>query len=52
MECKKKLITVVTVATETISVSFRQYLSNISGKLNIKKPQIGAMLGTVHCYRK
>jgi hypothetical protein len=40
------------MATETISISFRQYLSNISGKLSIKKPQIGAMLGTVHYYRK
>ena len=39
------------MATETISVSFRQYLSNMSGKLSIKNPQIGAMLGTVHYFR-
>jgi hypothetical protein len=49
---KKKLIPVVIVTTETISVSVRKYLSNIPGKLSIKEPQTGAMLGTVHWFRK
>lgn len=49
---KKKLIPVVIVTTETISVSVRKYLSNIPGKLSIKKPKTGAMLGTVHWFRK
>ena len=48
---KKELIPDVIVATETISVSFRKYLSNICGKLSIKKPQIGAIPRTVHCFR-
>jgi hypothetical protein len=53
MELKKwKLISLVIVATRTTSISFRKYLSNISGKLSIKKPQIGAMLGTAHYFRK
>jgi hypothetical protein len=46
------LISVVIVATETTSVSLRKYLSHISGKLSIKKPQIGAMLGTAYYFRK
>ena len=49
---KKKLIPVVIVTTETISVSVRKYLSNIPGKLSIKEPQTGAMLGTVNWFRK
>jgi hypothetical protein len=40
------------VATETSSISFRKYLDNISEKICIKIPQIGAMLGTAHYFRK
>jgi hypothetical protein len=35
-------------ATETISKSFRKYLSNIPGKHDIKKPHKTAILGTAH----
>jgi hypothetical protein len=33
-------------------MSFRKYLNHISGKLSIKKPQTGAMLGTAYYFRK
>ena len=49
---KRELISVVIVTTETTSVSLRKYLSHMSGKLSIKKPQIGAMLGTAYYFRK
>jgi hypothetical protein len=36
---KTKVIPVMIGATETISKSYRQYLSNIPGKHEIKDPQ-------------
>jgi len=36
---KENVITLITGATETISKSLRQYLSNIPGKHKIKEPQ-------------
>jgi hypothetical protein len=39
MECETKVIPVITGATETISKSLKQYLSNIPGKHEIKKLQ-------------
>ena len=47
-----KVIIVLKAANETISESFRQYLSNILRKLSMKKPQRGAILGTVHLLQK
>jgi len=45
---KAKVIPVITGATETISKSLRQYLSNILGRHKIKEPQNTAILGTAH----
>ena len=47
-----KVITVITGATGTISVSLRQYLSNIAGKHEIKVLQTSAILGTAHKLRE
>ena len=47
-----KLIPVITGATETISKSLRQYLSNIPGKHEIKELQKTAILATVHILQK
>jgi len=44
---KAKVISVITGATETISKSHRQYLSNIPGKCDIKELQKTALFG--HC---
>jgi hypothetical protein len=49
---KAKVIPVVTGATGTISKSLRQYLSNISGKHEIKELQKTAILCTAHIQRK
>jgi hypothetical protein len=49
MECKTKVIPVITGATGTISKSLRQHLSNMPGKHEIKKLQKTAILGTAHC---
>jgi hypothetical protein len=49
---KAKMIPVMTGATGTISKSFRQYLSNILGKREIKNQQKIAILGTAHILRK
>ena len=49
---KAKLIPVIIGATGTISKSFRQYLSNIPGKGEIKELQYTAILDTVHLLRE
>ena len=41
-------IPVISGATETISKSFRKYLSNVPGKHEIKELQKTAILGTAH----
>jgi len=40
------------VATGTISMSFRKYVSNIPGKHEVKELQKTAILGTAHILRK
>jgi len=45
---KTKVIPVIIGATETISKSFRKYVSNISGKHEVKELQKTALLGTAH----
>jgi len=45
---KAKVIPVIKRATGTISKSPRQYLSNITGKHEIKEIQKTAILGTAH----
>ena len=45
---KAKAIPVITGATGTISKSLRQYLSNTSGKHEIKGMQTTTILGTAH----
>jgi hypothetical protein len=49
---KSKVISVVIRATGSISKSLRQYLSNITGKHEIKELQKTAMLGTGHKLRE
>jgi hypothetical protein len=46
------VIQIITGATGTISKSFRQYLSNIPGKQEIKELQNTATLGTAHILTK
>jgi len=46
------VIPVIKGATGTISKSFRQYLSNIPGKHEIKEMQKTVILGTAHILRK
>jgi hypothetical protein len=45
---KTTVIPVIKGATETISKSFRKYLSNIPGKHNINELQNTAILSTAH----
>jgi hypothetical protein len=45
---KTNVIPVITAANGTISKSFRKYLSNITGKREIKQTQKTAILGTLH----
>jgi hypothetical protein len=45
---KAKVRTVIRGATGTISKSLRQYLSNITGKHEIKELQKTAIMGTAH----
>ena len=45
---KTKVIPAITGATGTVSKSYRQYLSNILGKREIKELQKTAILDTVH----
>jgi MinD-like ATPase involved in chromosome partitioning or flagellar assembly len=49
---KTKVIPVIIGATETISKSFRKYVSNIPGNHEVKKLQKTAILGTAHILRK
>jgi hypothetical protein len=46
------VIPVIIGATGTISESLRQYLSNVSGKHEIKELQKTAILGTAHILRE
>jgi hypothetical protein len=49
---KTKVIPVILGATETISKSFRKYVSNIPGNHKVKKLQNTTILGTAHILRK
>jgi len=49
---KTKVIPVIIGATGTISKSFRKYVSNIPGKLEVKELLKTAILGTAHILRK
>jgi hypothetical protein len=49
---KTKVTPIVIVGGETISKSFRKYLSNIPGKREIKEGQKTAILGTAHVLQK
>jgi hypothetical protein len=49
---KTKVISVTIGTTITISTSFRQYLSNVPVKHDIKELQITAILSTAHVLRK
>ena len=48
----KTNVTPIIGTTEAIAKSFRKYLSNISGKHEIKEPHKTAILGTAHILRK
>jgi heme-degrading monooxygenase HmoA len=49
---KASVIQVITGATETISKSFRKYVSTIPGNQEVKELQKTAILGTAHILRK
>jgi hypothetical protein len=49
---KTKMILVIIGATETISKSFRKYVTNIPGNHEVKELQKTATLGTAHILRK
>ena len=49
---RTKVIPVIIGATGTISKSFRKYMSNITGKQEVKKLPKTAILGTSHILRK
>jgi len=49
---KAKVIPVIIGATETISKSFRKYLSNIPVNHDVRELQKTATLGTAHILRK
>ena len=49
---KTRVIPVITGATETISKSFRKYVSNISGNHAVKEIQKTVKLDTAHILRK
>ena len=49
---KTKVIPVIIGASGTISKSFRKYVSNITGKHEVKELQKTAILGTAHTLRK
>jgi len=49
---KTKVIPVVIGATGAISKSLRKYVSNISGKHEVKDLQKTAILGTAHILQK
>ena len=46
------MIPVIISASETISKSFRKYVSNIPGNHEVKELQKTAILGTAHILRK
>jgi hypothetical protein len=52
MECKTKVIPVITGATGTISKSFIKYVINIPGNHEIKELQKTAIMGTAHILRE
>jgi len=49
---KTKVIPVIIGTTGTISKSFGKYMSNITGKHEVKEQQKAAILGTAHILRK
>ena len=49
---KVKVIRLIIGATRIIWKSFRQYLSNMAGRKEIKELQIEPTLGTAHTVRK
>jgi len=49
---KTKVIPVIIGATGTISKSFKNYMSIIPGKHEVKEPHKTAILGTAHIFRK
>jgi len=49
---KTKVIPVIIGETGTISKTFRKYVSNITGKHEVKELQKTAILGTAHILRK
>jgi len=49
---KTKVLSVIIVATGTISKSFGKYMSNKPGKHEVKELQKTAILGTAHILRK
>jgi RNase P/RNase MRP subunit POP5 len=49
---KTRVILVITGATGTISKSLRKYVSDISGKHDVKELQKTAILGTAHILQK
>jgi len=52
VECKNKMIPVITGANGTISKSFRKYLSIIQEKHETKKQQEATILGDAHILQK
>jgi hypothetical protein len=52
VECERKAIPVKIGATGNISKSPRQYLSNKTGKHEIKELKTAAILGTAHKLRE
>ena len=51
-DVKTKVIPVIIRATRTISKSFRKYVSNITGKHEVKELKKTAILCTPHILRK
>jgi hypothetical protein len=49
---KTNVMPLIIGATGTISLSFRKYVSNISGNHEVKELQKTAILGTAHILRK
>jgi len=49
---KSKVIPVIIGATGAFSKPFRKYMSNVSGKHEVKELQKTAILGTAHILRK
>ena len=49
---KARVIPVIIGATGAISKSFRKYISNIPGNLEVRELQKTAILGTAHILRK